>query len=122
MMYFLRVQGYPVAVVLLRVAQDNEAAQLLETRVRFSSTRRTKHIKNKVFFIKDQVDLGEVAIVDCSTGKMWADFFSKPQQGALFKEMRAVVQMGCELEYVDPLDPTSTPTLRVKKCSLHLQI
>ena len=101
-MYFLREQGYPV--VLSKVAQDNEAAQLLETKNKFSSTRRTKHIKNKVFFVKDQVDQGEIAIVDCPTGKMWADFLSKTQQGALFKEMRSVV-MGCELDYVDPLDP-----------------
>ena len=101
-MYFLREQGYPV--VLSKVAQDNEAAQLLETRGKFSSTRRTKHIKNKVFFVEDQVDQGEVAIVDCPTGKMWADFLSKPQQGSLFKVMRSHI-MGCDVEYIDPLDP-----------------
>ena len=97
-MYFLYEQGYPVAVS--KVAQDNEAAQLLETRGKFSSTKRTKHIKNKFFFVKDLVDQGEVAIVDCPTDVMWGDFFSKPQQGTLFKQMRSVV-MGCDVEYVD---------------------
>ena len=101
-MYFLREQGFPVR--LSKIAQDNEAAQLLETKGRFSSTRRTKHFKNKLFFVKDQVDQGEVAIVDCPTGKMWADYLSKPQQGSLFKVMRSHI-MGCEIEYVDPLDP-----------------
>ena len=73
-MYFLREQGFPVR--LSKIAQDNEAAQLLETKGRFSSTRRTKHFKNKLFFVKDQVDQGEVAIVDSPTGRMWADFLS----------------------------------------------
>ena len=111
-MYFLREQGYPVR--LSKIAQDNEAAQLLETRGRFSSTRRTKHFKNKLFFVKDQVDQGEIAIVDCPTGKMWADFLSKPQQGALFKLMRSLI-MGCEEDYVDPLDPQ--PKSRERICS-----
>ena len=59
--------------------------------------------------VKDQVDQGEIAIVDCPTGSMWADFLSKPQQGALFKEMRGMI-MGCEVNYVDPLDPTPKST------------
>ena len=101
-MYFLREQGFPVEVS--RIAQDNEAAQLLETKGRFSSTSRTKHFKNKVFFVKDQVDQGEIVIVDCPTEKMCADFFTKAQQGSLFRIMRAIL-MGCDIEYVDPLDP-----------------
>ena len=107
MCIFLHDQGYPVE--LSKIAQDNKVAQLLETRGKFSSMRRTKHIKNKVFFVKDQVDQGEIAIVDCTTGTMWADFFSNPQQDARFKDMRAVV-MGCDVECVDPLDlaPKST--------------
>ena len=107
---FLHEQGYPVR--LSKIAQDNEAAQLLETKGRFSSTRRTKHFKNKLFFVKDQVDQGEIAIVDCPTGKMWADFLSKPQQGSLFKLMRSHV-MGCELEYIDPLDPAPKSKERI---------
>ena len=102
-MYFLREQGHPVE--LSKIAQDNQAAQLLETKGKFSSTGRTKHIKNKYFFVKDQVDQGEVAIVDCPTEDMWADFFAKAQNGQLFRRMRAVV-MGCPEHYVDPLDPS----------------
>ena len=101
-MYFLREQGYPIR--LLKIAQDNETAQLLAMRGRLSSTRRTKHFKNKLFFVKDQVDQGEIAIIDCPMGKMWADFLSKPQQGSLFQLMW-LHAMGCEVEYVDPLDP-----------------
>ena len=102
-MYFLQEQGFPVKIS--KVAQDNQTAQLLETKGKFSSTARTKHVKNKFFFVKDKVDQGEIAIVDCPTEKMWGDFFSKPLQGRLFKRMRAVI-MNCEEEYVDLLDPS----------------
>ena len=73
-MYFLCEQEYPVR--LSRVAQDNEATQLLATKGKFLSTKRTKHIKNKYFFVKDQVDRGEIAIVNCPTVKMWGDFLA----------------------------------------------
>ena len=69
----LRDQGLHVAVS--KIAQDNEAMQLLATKGKFSSTKRTKHIKNKYFLVKDQVDQGGIAIVDCPTGDMRADFF-----------------------------------------------
>ena len=109
-MNFLREQGFPVE--LSRIAQDNQAAQQLETRGRFSSTSRTKHFKNKVFFVKDQVDQGEVAIVDCPTSVMWADFMTKPLQGQLYKEMRVRI-MGCDVDYVDALSPAPKSVLRV---------
>ena len=73
-MHFLRAQGFPVEIS--KVAQKNEVAQLLETKGKFLSTARTKHIKNKYFFVKDQVDQGEVAIVDCPTEEMWGDFLA----------------------------------------------
>ena len=111
-MYFLRDQGYDIKCS--KIAQDNEAAQLLETRGKFSSTLRTKHIKNKYFFVKDQVDQGGVAIIDCPTEDMWADYQSKPQQGRLFKRMRAAL-MGCSENYVDPLDPTPKSTHSVNR-------
>ncbi len=109
-MSFLREQGFPVE--LSRIAQDNHAAQLLETRGRFLSTSRTKHFKNKVFFVKDQVDQGEVAILDCPTNLMWADFMTKPQQVLLYREMRAQI-MGCDVHYVDPLNPAPKSILHV---------
>ena len=63
------------------------------------------------------MDQGEIAIVDCPTGKMWSDFFSKPQQGALFRTMRAQI-MGCEEDYVDPLDPQPKSKQTVENRSL----
>ena len=53
-----------------------------------SSTRKTKYIKAKFFFIKDRVDTGEIKIVDYSTKEMWADTETKPVQGKGFCIMR----------------------------------
>ena len=58
--------------------QDNVSAQLLDVNGRFSSSKKTKHIKAKFFFIKDKVDLGEIKVKDCPTEVMWADILTKP--------------------------------------------
>ena len=65
-----------------------------------SSTKRTKQIKAKFFFVKDKVDLGEVKITDCRTELMWADVNSKPLQGTLFKVTRDKL-MNCGVDYED---------------------
>ena len=43
-----------------------------------SSRKKTKHIKEKFFFIKDRVDDGEIKVIDCPTEEMWADIMTKP--------------------------------------------
>ena len=43
---------------------------MMETDGKFSSSRKTKHIKAKFFLIKDKVDSEEVKIMDCPEGVM----------------------------------------------------
>ena len=78
--------------------QDNISVQLLMKNGRFSSTKKTKHIKAKFFFIKDKVDEGEMQVIDCPTKTMWAEMLTKPLQGAAFKKMRAEL-MNCSVNY-----------------------
>ena len=61
-LYFIQAQGYGVNYA--ETHQDNVSAQMLETNIKLSSSRKTKHIKAKLFFIKDKVDSEEVKIVD----------------------------------------------------------
>ena len=82
LLYFMREQGYEVDNVELY--QDNISTQMLEVNGKFSSSKKTKHIKAKFFFIKDKVDSGEIKVKDCPTNVMWADCQSKPLQGKLF--------------------------------------
>jgi hypothetical protein len=64
------------------------SAILLEKNGRMSSTKRTKHINIRYFFVKDRVESREIRIEHCPTDQMLADFFTKPLQGNLFRQMR----------------------------------
>ena len=83
---FLIDQGFKLHNNLL--FQDNQIAILLENNGRGSSSKRTRHIDIRYFFIKDRVDKDEVKIEYCNTDTMIADFFTKPLQGARFTELR----------------------------------
>ena len=56
---------------------------------KFSCSKRTKHIKNRYFMIKDIIGRGEIVIQYCPTEDMWADINTKALQGSLFYKMRA---------------------------------
>ncbi len=96
--YFMIEQGYDMDASLLY--QDNMSAILLETNGKVSSSKRTKHIKVKYFFIKDKVDQGEITIKHCPTGQMWTDINTKPKQGLAFGVFRGHV-MGIPADYKD---------------------
>ena len=46
--------------------------------------QKSHHIAIRYFFIKDQIEKGEINLVYCSTKHMIDDFFSEPLQGSLF--------------------------------------
>ena len=96
---FIRAQGFDMTHALLY--QDNKSAILLELNGKLSSSKRTKHIKMKYFFIKDQVDKGEVKIEHLGTEDMWVDVLTKPKQGKPFRKDRAKL-MNCPIDWQEP--------------------
>ena len=80
--------------------QDNMSAILLETNGKASSSKHTKHIKVKYFFIKDKVDQGEITIEHCPTKQMWTDINTKLKQGLAFRVFCGHV-MGIPADYKD---------------------
>ena len=98
MRYFIECQGYDIDKYI--VFQDNMSALSLEKNGRISSSKRTKHIKAKYFFIKDYYDAGEIDVKFCPTDEMWADVLTKPLQGQKFRDMRAFLQ-NCPRDYDD---------------------
>jgi len=108
-LYFIQNQGYGAECVGL--CQDNISTQLLMKNGRFSSGKKTKHIKAKFFFIKDKVDEGEMRILDCPTEQMWADVLTKPMQGMAFKRMQAEL-MNCSVNYEEDEEQETTLTAR----------
>ena len=83
---FLEAQDYGVKENT--VFQDNETAMLLEKNGKDSSGKRTKHINMHYFFITDQISKGRVKVVWCPKGGMMEDFYTKPLQGAMFRNFR----------------------------------
>jgi Reverse transcriptase (RNA-dependent DNA polymerase) len=84
--YFLESQGYGVFENILY--QDNQSAILLEKNGKASSSKRTKHINVRYFFVTDRIISKELSVEWCPTGKMIADYMTKPVQGTLFKQFR----------------------------------
>ncbi|KAL7549850.1 hypothetical protein ACHAWF_013109 [Thalassiosira exigua] len=59
------------------------------------SSKRTKHIKKKYFFITDKIEQGEVQVEHhIPTVKMWIDSHTKPTMGRRYCVDRSHV-MGC---------------------------
>jgi hypothetical protein len=84
--HFLKEQGYNAVDSILY--QDNKSAILLEENGRASSSKRTRHLNIRYFFVTDHVKAKEVLIEHCPTEDMVSDFFTKPLQGSLFRKMR----------------------------------
>ena len=55
--------------------QDNQSAILLEKNGRASSSKKTKHLNIRYFFITDRIKKGELHIEYCPTDNMVADCF-----------------------------------------------
>jgi hypothetical protein len=96
--YFLEAQGYEMEPTI--IYQDNKSAMLLEEFGKASSSKRTKHINVRYFFVKDKIEKGEVRLEHCPTEEMWADLNTKPRQGKAFAAFRGML-MGIETDYND---------------------
>ena len=79
---FLEAQGHNVKSRI--ILQDNESAIKLEKNGYKSVGQRSRHIKNRYFFIHDQVEKGIVQIKYCPTDDIDGDYMSKALQGRKF--------------------------------------
>jgi hypothetical protein len=116
--YFIKAQGYTVEQNILY--QDNKSTILLATNGRWSSGKRTKHIKSRYFFVKDKVESGDLEIQHMPTDRMWSDVLTKPKQGRGFREMRATL-MNVPVEYDDETERLDTPACLLPPDALEVQ-
>ena len=84
--YFLEAQGYNVEDSI--IYQDNSSSILLEKNGKSSSSKRTRHMNIRYFFITDKVGNKEIRVEYCPMEEMTSDYFTKPLQGALFRKMQ----------------------------------
>jgi hypothetical protein len=86
---FMEGQGYKIRDNI--VYQDNQSAMLLEKNGQRSSTKRTRHLNIRYFFVTDRIKAQQMTVEYCPTGDMWADPFTKPLQGAAFVKFRKLI-------------------------------
>jgi len=87
--HFLADQG--ISVPVTTIYQDNKSTILLSENGKASSSKRTKHLDVRYYFVTDCIKRGEVKVAYCPTENMLADFFTKPLQGAAFRRMRSQI-------------------------------
>jgi hypothetical protein len=97
---FLEAQGYHVCDT--KLYQDNQSAILLEQNGKRSSTKRTRHINIRYYFITDHVRNGDLSVEYCPTESMIADVFTKPLQGGAFHRFRALI-LNTPFQGIDPM-------------------
>jgi hypothetical protein len=86
---------------------------LLERNGKASSSKRTKHINVRYFFITDRISKGEVRVEWCPTKEMVADFMTKPLQGSLFRKFWDVIMGALPMEAMQNIlihDPVKEPS------------
>jgi len=75
--HFLAAQGEYVPTTT--IYQDNKSTILLAENGRSFSSKRTRHLNVRYYFITDQIKKGHVKVAFCPTQDMIADFFTKPR-------------------------------------------
>jgi hypothetical protein len=71
--------------VLIGYKVCRKSAMLLETNGQASSSKRTRHIAIRYYYVANQVAKGDLRVVWCPTDEMIADFLlTKPLQGKAF--------------------------------------
>ena len=73
------------------MGQDNKSCMLLEKNGKASSSKRTKHIDVRHFFVTDWIEKKELKVFHCLTDEMVVHFFTNPLQGHKFKKFRKIV-------------------------------
>ena len=104
-LYFIEAQGYTVEQNI--GFQDNISTMRLEVNGTMSSSKRTKHIKARYFFVKDKIEDGDLEVQYCPTEQMWTDVLNKPEQGTPFRKDRAAL-MNVPVDYNDDAERRRT--------------
>jgi len=87
--HFLTAQGEYVPTTIKY--QDSKCTILLPENGKTSSSKITRHLNVRYYFVTDQIKKGHVKVAFFPTQDMFADFFMKPLQEALFMHMQEKV-------------------------------
>ena len=86
---FLEEQGYILKIHIFY--QDNESFMNLESNGRNSACGdKSRHINIVYFFMKDVLEREGIGLVHCTTERIIPDYYTKPLQGSLFRNLRDI--------------------------------
>ena len=86
---FMEAQGFEIEKNILY--QDNKSTILLEQNGKKSSSKRTRALNIRYFFLADQIEKGTLNVEYCPTEEMAADVWTKPKQGKDFKKLKKMI-------------------------------
>ena len=110
--YYLEGQGEEVVDNICY--QDNESSMKLEKNGKRSSSKRTRHIAIRYYFITDRVSRGEISIEYCPTEDMVGDYHTKSLQGSPFRRFRNTI-MGIKEEDIAQYNTDARQMLKEMK-------
>jgi hypothetical protein len=67
------------------IQQDNTSTLQLENNGQASSTKRTRHINTRYFYVTSKIKDGSIRVIYHPTKQMVSDYLTKPLQGSLFR-------------------------------------
>ena len=67
------------------INQDNQSAIILENNDKQSSSKRTRHMNIRYYFITDRIIKQEASVEFCPTFDMIGDYFTKALLGSQFR-------------------------------------
>jgi hypothetical protein len=70
------------------IEQDNTSTIQLENNGQASSTKRTRHINIRYFYVTSKIKSGSIRVIYHPTKQMVSDYLTKPLQGSLFRTHR----------------------------------
>ena len=105
------MQGQGIDTKCVRLYQNNKSTILLKNNGKMSSSKHTKHVKAKFFFITNKVEQGEIIVEHLPTDSMWINVNTKPKQGGPFRVDRSNI-MNSPIDVVDEtvMHENFTPT------------
>jgi hypothetical protein len=97
------------------IEQDNTSTIQLENNGQASSTKRTRHINIRYFYVTSKIKSGSIRVVYHPTKQMVSDYLTKPLQGSLFRTHRNSIMghdessiVACNKEYNDAKESNRT--------------
>ena len=90
LVYFFEAQGYSLKKRIFH--QDNQSTIKMLINGKKSAGKNSRHVNIRYFWTSDRLREHSFTVEHCPTLLMLGDFFTKPLQGQLFRDMRDVVQ------------------------------